>query len=133
MATYIVLILVVGVLAAACASHIKSKSGSHFDNAGIDAFASLIANNDVQLLDVRTQAEYDVAHLTGAMLIDVKDAEFLARAKTQLDVKRPVAVYCRSGRRSAQAAGMLALVGYRVTNLEGGILAWQQAGQPTEP
>ena len=39
-------------------------------------------------------------------------------------------IYCRSGRRSANAAGKLADVGYKCVNLKGGILAWKDAGKP---
>ena len=41
-----------------------------------------------------------------------------------------IAVYCRSGRRSANAAGKLADVGYKCVNLKGGILAWKEANMP---
>jgi len=90
----------------------------------------MIEGDDVQLVDVRTQQEFDAGHLAGAVLIDVKQDGFIDRAVGQLDAARPVAVYCRSGRRSADAAAQLAARGYRVTNLEGGILAWQQASKP---
>ncbi len=46
-----------------------------------------------------------------------------------LDTQRPVAVYCRSGRRSARAASLLSSQGLAVTNLDGGVLAWQDAGK----
>jgi len=127
-----VLIIVLALLAllTACAAHIKGKTGSHFDRASVDDFDRLLAREGVQLLDVRTQQEFDEGHLAGATLVDVHQDAFMERAARVLDINRPVAVYCRSGRRSAQAAGILAVNGYRVTNLEGGILAWQQAGKP---
>ena len=46
-----------------------------------------------------------------------------------LDKQRPVAIYCRSGRRSARAASLLTEQGYTVTNLGGGVMAWQDAGK----
>ena len=56
-------------------------------------------------------------------------SDFLDKALAVLDPARPVAVYCRSGRRSARAASLLADKGFSVTNLDGGVLAWQDAGK----
>jgi len=126
-----VVALVLGaVLLAACASRKQSSRAEGFVRAQVDAFERMIGGDDVQLVDVRTQQEFDAGHLAGAVLIDVKQDGFIDRAVGQLDAARPVAVYCRSGRRSADAAAQLAARGYRVTNLEGGILAWQQASKP---
>ena len=93
-------------------------------------FAEILQNDTaVQLLDVRSPMEYAEGHLPGAVLIDVKDSTFLSKAKEMLSQNRPVAVYCRSGRRSATAAAMLVKAGYDVVNLKGGILAWQSDGR----
>lgn len=95
-------------------------------------FAQLLASDAaVQLVDVRTPMEYSEGHLPGAVLIDVKDSSFLSKAKAQFSAERPVAVYCRSGRRSAMAAAMLAGAGFEVVNLKGGIMAWQADERPT--
>ena len=90
---------------------------------------SLIADANVQLLDVRTQEEYDEGHIAGAMLVDVNDSAFVSQAMNVLNKQRPVAVYCRSGRRSARAAGLLVEQGFTVTNLNGGVIAWQDSGK----
>jgi L-ascorbate metabolism protein UlaG (beta-lactamase superfamily) len=50
------------------------------------------------------------------------------KAKATLPTDKTIAVYCRSGRRSASAAGRLADVGYKCVNLKGGIIAWKEAG-----
>ena len=52
-------------------------------------------------------------------------------AIASLDKKRTVAVYCRSGRRSKNAAGQLVKEGFKVVELEGGFLGWD--GPSTEP
>ena len=101
-----------------------------FENADVEGFAKLISNSNVQLLDVRTAEEFAEGHLADALNIDVKQSSFLAEATAQLDKQRPVAVYCRSGRRSANAANMLTEQGYKVVNLSGGIIAWKDAGRP---
>jgi len=96
-----------------------------FVDADVDAFAQLIGENSVQLLDVRTAKEYAEGHIAGAANVDVNNSDFILLASAQLSKERPVAVYCRSGRRSAIAANQLAAEGFQVTNLAGGILAWE--------
>ena len=100
-----------------------------FSNVGVDEFQTLIADPNMQLLDVRTPEEFDEGHIAGATLVDVNDSSFVERAVAILDKQRPVAVYCRSGRRSARAANLLVAQGYTVTNLNGGVMAWQDAGK----
>ena len=106
-------------------------SQSNYDNKDVNDFADLIKQDGVQLLDVRTAQEYADGHIDGAANIDVKSGDFLTVAIAQLSPKRPVAVYCRSGRRSANAAALLADKGFKVTNLSGGIVAWQSKSMPT--
>lgn len=100
-----------------------------FSNVGVDEFQALIADPNMQLLDVRTPEEFDEGHIARATLVDVNDSSFVERAVAILDKQRPVAVYCRSGRRSARAANLLVAQGYTVTNLNGGVMAWQDAGK----
>ena len=59
-----------------------------------------------------------------AVNIDVNGTDFSEQIK-KLDKKVPVAVYCRSGRRSKLAADQLVNSGYAVTELDGGIISWQ--------
>ena len=102
-----------------------------FEDMETERFSQFIQQPDVQLVDVRTADEYAEGHLDGAVNIDVKEPAFLASAKQLLDASRPVAVYCRSGRRSANAADMLTKEGFKAVNLKGGILAWQEKQMPT--
>ncbi len=104
-----------------------------FTNIDVDAFAQLITKADVQLVDVRTPVEFQQGHLADALLIDFKAADFDALCAEKLDKSRPVAVYCRSGKRSAAAAQRLAAVGFTVYNLRGGILEWIGSGKPLAP
>ena len=106
-----------------------SCRGKH--DLGTDAFARMLENdNNAQLVDVRTQAEYAEGHLRGAANIDWQGPDFLSAATEALEKSRPVMVYCRSGRRSAAAAAALRDAGYEVFNLKGGILAWAAAALP---
>lgn len=112
-------------------------SQQNFENKEVKEFAELIDSGNVQLVDVRTAGEYAEGHLPGALNIDVKEDSFVQKAEQQLTKEKKVAVYCRSGRRSANAAGVLSERGYKVVNLLGGIQAWQKAQMPvttsTEP
>ena len=74
--------------------------------------------------------EFAEGHIKGAILIDQFQSDFVEQAKAKLPKDKTIAVYCRSGRRSTNAAGKLADVGYKCVNLKGGILAWKEANMP---
>lgn len=97
-----------------------------------DEFEKTISRDGVQLLDVRTEAEFSEGHIASDKVknIDYRQPDFIEQADGELDKGRPVAVYCRSGRRSMDAARLLAKRGFEVINLEGGILEWQERGKP---
>ena len=101
-----------------------------YENADVNGFAAQIAAPDVVLLDVRTAKEFGEGHLQKAINIDVTQDGFVEKAKSMLPIDKTIAVYCRSGKRSALAAGGLAKEGYKVVNLKGGIIAWKEAGMP---
>jgi len=101
----------------------------NFENVDVDGFATLVADTNVVVLDVRTAAEYAEGHIEGAVLIDQGQNDFIEQAKATLPKDKTIAVYCRSGRRSANAAGRLADIGYRCVNLKGGIIAWKEANK----
>ena len=103
---------------------IGCSAGGHFSSLEVDAFGAEIQKPNVQLVDVRTPAEYNSAHIPGAINIDVTADDFEQNIQ-QLNKKHTVAVYCRSGRRSKTAAEILAKAGYRVVELNGGIISWQ--------
>lgn len=76
-------------------------------------------------IDVRTPEEYAEGHIEGATLIPVQE---LAERISEVPKDVQVYLYCRSGRRSANAASMLAKAGYtNIENLLGGITAWKEA------
>jgi len=75
------------------------------------------------LLDVRTAAEFEEAHIAGAMLIP--DDEITARVAEEIpDQDAMIFIYCRSGRRSASAAQAMADMGYTNVHDFGGIIDW---------
>lgn len=108
-----------------------------YEDADVKGFAALTKSPDVVVLDVRTADEFKEGHIEGALNIDQAQSDFIQKVKEALPIdkkmvstNRQIAVYCRSGRRSANAAGRLASEGYKVVNLKGGILAWKEAGMP---
>ena len=102
-----------------------------YKNLSVEEFQKRLEEDGaVQLLDVRTPQEFVEGHIPGAINIDWKAEGFLEAASVNLDPARPVLVYCRSGRRSAEAASALQRTGFQVTNLLGGITAWKEAGKP---
>lgn len=93
--------------------------------------AEKLIADDIQLLDVRTQEEWDGGHLEGAKKVTVTEDGFLEKAKATLDPEKPVLVYCRSGSRSEKAAKILRDAGFSpVYEMQGGIVAWEKAGKP---
>ena len=78
---------------------------------------------DYILLDVRTAEEFREIRIAGAVLIP--DNEIRGRAAAELSDKNAVIlVYCRSGRRSANAAYELIGMGYKNVYDFGGIIDW---------
>lgn len=104
-----------------------------FKSVDADEFEKAISTNNVQLVDVRTAEEFAEGHIgaDATKNIDVKRPDFIEQAEQELDKGKTVAVYCRSGRRSADAAKQLAERGFKVIDLKGGIIGWRQHGKPT--
>lgn len=89
----------------------------------------LAAGEDLCLLDVREQREWDMAHLPTAKLVPLGT---LDEAVPTLDPNKETVVYCRSGARSASAVRQLQAAGFtRVANLAGGILRWSDEVDPS--
>lgn len=104
---------------------------SGYADLNITDFEAAVSNGSVALVDVRTPEEYAEGHLPGAFNCDWKTDDFLAQMEASCPKGTPLALYCRSGRRSAEAAASLSKAGYTVYNMLGGYLAWTEAGKPT--
>ncbi len=91
--------------------------------------ADMIANGDVQVIDVRGASEWDAGHLPGAPNMPLAT---LAARVAEVARDRPVVVQCQAGGRSAIAASLLRAKGVEVANLHGGFAAWREAGFPVE-
>ena len=88
------------------------------------------ADQSLVVLDVRTPAEYAAGHVPGA--INIPHTELAARL-SELDGARDrdVVVYCRSGRRTSEAIGILGKAGFkRLLHLEGDFTRWSEEKRP---
>jgi rhodanese-related sulfurtransferase len=88
-----------------------------------------IANNEnIHLLDVREPDEHAEFNIGGTF---IPLGQVMAMQVDALDELKneEIICYCRSGKRSMQAAMMLETMGFtNVVNLEGGMIAWQENG-----
>lgn len=90
----------------------------------------LMNRQNAVVLDVREANEFKQGHILGAVHVPLG---FLDKRVSELDKykDRPIIVNCRSGQRSARAAGVLKKHGFEtVYNLDGGLTAWQSANLP---
>tara|TARA_B100000674_G_scaffold142262_1_gene111908 strand:- start:1 stop:273 length:273 start_codon:yes stop_codon:yes gene_type:complete len=84
-----------------------------------------MSSGDQQLLDVRTQDEFNAGHLEGAVNIDIWSPSFMKEVKSSFDRSKPLLIYCAGGGRSAMAAEDLRKKGFKlIYDLEGGIEAF---------
>jgi len=96
---------------------------------GIDVKqAQTMQQQGALLLDVRESSEYAEVHAPNVTLIPL--GELSARLNEIAPFKdKPIAVMCRSGKRSAKAVALLEAAGYsQVSNVSGGMNAWESAG-----
>jgi rhodanese-related sulfurtransferase len=81
------------------------------------------------VLDVRTPEEFAEGHLERALNINFYDENFKQQL-AQLDKKKKILIYCRSGNRSGKAMAMLQELGFqKVIDLAGGITQWKTEGK----
>ena len=99
----------------------------NFESLDAEAFEKAISDTSVVRLDVRSIDEYASGHIAKAINIDVMKDDFTTKATSLLPKDKTIALYCRSGRRSKKAAGILVENGYKVIELNSGISGWTNA------
>lgn len=92
-----------------------------------DAKTRIDTEKALFILDVRQPDEFRDGHIGGAKLIPLNE---LPTRIDELPKDREIICVCRSGARSSAAVGQLGRAGYTAINLQGGMIAWQQAGLP---
>jgi len=91
-----------------------------------DWAAQLNEDENSLLLDVRTEEEFSEGYIPNAKQLDIFKAQEFVAEVNNLDKSKNFYVYCRSGKRSAQACQILNQLGVENTyNLEGGFMDWQ--------
>ena len=99
-------------------------------NLNVSEFSQKITEPDVIILDVRTPEEFARGHIQGGLINDFNSGDF-ANEITRLNPSENYAIYCRSGSRSGQAASIMHKAGFHdVSNLNGGVIDWTNAGLP---
>jgi rhodanese-related sulfurtransferase len=104
-----------------------------FKTVDVAEFAKAVEDTSYVVLDVRTPAEHAEGYISGTHFnIDVLDDSYTEVALKTLPKDKPVALYCRSGNRSKNAARILAENGYKVLELGTGFRGWAAAGKKVE-
>jgi phage shock protein E len=99
-------------------------------NVDVATVRALQGRDDVILIDVREPEEYAAGHIPGVHLIPMGE---VPSRLNEIPTDKTVIVTCRSGNRSGQITDFLRRNGFtRVHNMQGGLLAWQEAGYPVE-
>ena len=104
------------------------------DKIKVTAAKEYVAGHDnAIIMDVRTPAEYDMSHITGALNVNVQDDDFESMV-AGLDRDKTYLVHCTKnpvGGRSSRALETLQQMGFKnLYSLEGGYIAWQEAELP---
>ena len=100
------------------------------DAVDAETVSAIKERDDVLVLDVREQWEYDAGHIPGVTLLPMGE---VPGRMSEIPTDQTVIVTCRSGNRSGQVTQFLREQGFtNVHNMEGGILAWEAAGLPVE-
>ena len=103
-----------------------------FKTVDVAEFAKAVADTSYIVLDVRTPAEHAEGHIPGTHFnIDVLDDNYTETALKSLPKDKKVALYCRSGNRSKNAARILVEKGYQVLELGTGFRGWVSEGKDT--
>ena len=92
--------------------------------------AELLAQDAIQLIDVREPYERDAGRIAGDRHVELVE---LSAAVDSISREKPVVFYCRSGSRSALATEAFRGAGFDAHNLAGGLIDWHAAGLPLEP
>lgn len=111
---------------------VSCNSEAQESSLSVSEFEEAISQSNIQILDVRTTAEFQSGHIGDALLADWNNQKEFKKLALLLDKSKPVYTYCLSGVRSSAATNWLRQNGYTAYNLTGGINAWKLADKPIE-
>jgi adenylyltransferase/sulfurtransferase len=113
------------------AAHDEAPADTMQDMTVVELKSRIDSGNPPVIVDVREPSEFQICRIPGAILIPLGQ---LASRLGELDPAAEVVLQCRSGARSARAAAFLRQQGFsQARNLEGGILAWIDQVDPSQP
>ena len=108
----------------------SSAQTQGFKSLTVDEYAKVIEDTAIVSLDVRTAEEYADGHIANTINIDVLKDDFEKKTKATLPKDKVIAVNCRSGKRSKNAARILVKNGFKVIELDAGYNDWLAKGMP---
>lgn len=119
-----------GFLAMLCSLFSCTAQNDEFRSLTVEEYAKAIEDTTVVRLDVRTAEEYADGHILNAINIDVLKDDFESKAVATLPKDKTIAVNCRSGKRSKNAARILVKKGFKVIELDAGFNDWVAKKMP---
>lgn len=108
----------------------SSAQTQGFKSLTVEEYAKAIEDTGIVRLDVRTAEEYADGHIANTINIDVLKDDFEKKTKATLPKDKVIAVNCRSGKRSKNAARILVKNGFKVIELDAGYNDWLAKGMP---
>lgn len=117
-----------GILAMLCSLLGCNAQTEGFTSLSVEDYAKAIEDTAIVRLDVRTAEEFAEGHIANTLNIDVLKEDFESKAVAVLPKNKTIAVNCRSGRRSKNAAKILVKNGYTVIELDAGYNDWVAKG-----
>lgn len=123
--------IIMGILTMLCSLYgCSSAQTEGFTSLTVEEYAKAIEDTTIVRLDVRTAEEYADGHIANTINIDVLKDDFESKAKAALPKDKVIAVNCRSGKRSKNAAAILVKNGFKVIELDEGYNGWVNKGLP---
>lgn len=101
---------------------VEDEAGYQVVNAEI--FKKMLAEEGIQIVDVRTAQEFSAGSIENAINVDVTSSDFATKI-AELDKSKKTLIFCRSGARSRRAGNQMEGMGFgTVIDLSGGYMAW---------
>lgn len=119
-----------GIITMLCSLFGCSTQTEGFKSLTVKEYAKAIEDTAIVRLDVRTAEEFAEGHIAKTLNIDVLKNDFESKAVAMLPKNHIIAVNCRSGKRSKNAARILVKNGFKVIELDGGYNDWVKNRMP---
>ena len=110
-------------LLSGCALSRAKEDKAAYQKISAEEAYEMMASQEVVVVDVRTQEEYDGGHIENAVLVP-NESIGSEMPEVLPDKEATLLVYCRSGRRSKDAAEKLLALGYQSVYDFGGVIDW---------